>query len=238
MGLLEKTTVKASSLRMPENRFKKISDSPNCSVSSKAIVKILRYPALMGEQWKRLPSSIQQRFLKWSPERKVIIYRGRLLETRFSFFGACLSSLCGVIGSPLPMRDNIRGPATVIVQETKQLDGQIWTRIYPRAGKVPQVIQSVKMFHGPTGLEEMISPYLGISLVLQAEHDRLSFISKQYFIKLFNKRIGLPGWLSPGKLTITHKGLGTKRFRFTLELKHKILGELVYQTAIYEELEQ
>lgn len=237
MGLLANTT-NASTIKMPESVSSKTADRGNSAVSSKAICKILRYPTLMGEQWKILPAAIQQRFLKWSPERKVTIYRGRLLETRFSFLGACLSSLCGIIGSPLPKRDNIRGPATVIVQENRQLDGQIWTRIYPRAGKVPQVIQSVKMFHGPTGLEEMISPYLGISLTLEAENDRLTFFSEQYFIRLFNKRLCLPGWASPGKLTITHKGLGTKRFRFTLELKHKILGELVYQTAIYEELEQ
>ncbi|GAA6212298.1 hypothetical protein NBRC116602_20390 [Hyphomicrobiales bacterium 4NK60-0047b] len=203
-----------------------------------AVCKTLRYPILLGDQWGTLPQSIQKRFVKWTQNRKVILYQGRLLETRFSKLGRLLSSFCWLIGNPLPDKSNIRGPATVIVRECRKTNGQIWTRIYPRKKNVPQVIQSLKRFEGETGLEEMITKSIGIALTLEATPNRLNFISDHYFVKLGNRRIKIPAFLTPGRLCVSHKEAGPKRFRFSLTLTHKFWGELIFQTAIYEEIEQ
>lgn len=203
-----------------------------------AVCKTLRYPILVGDQWATLPKSIQKRFVKWTQHRKVILYQGRLLETRFSKIGRLLSALCWLIGNPLPDKSNVRGPATVIVRECRKTNGQIWTRIYPRKKNVPQVIQSLKRFEGETGLEEMITKSIGIALTLEAKADRLNFISDHYFVKFGKSRIKIPPLLTPGRLCVSHKEAGPKRFRFSLTLTHKFWGELIFQTAIFEEIEQ
>jgi len=203
-----------------------------------AVCKTLRYPILVGDQWATLPKSIQNRFVKWTQNRKVILYQGRLLETRFSKLGRLLSSFCWLIGNPLPDKNNVRGPATVIVRECRKINGQIWTRIYPRKKRVPQVIQSIKRFEGETGLEEMITKSIGIALTLEAKPDRLNFISDHYFVKLGKKKLKIPKILTPGRLCVSHKEAGPKRFRFSLTLTHNIWGELIFQTAIFEEIEQ
>ncbi len=203
-----------------------------------AVCKTLRYPVLVGDQWATLPKSIQNRFVKWTQNRNVILYQGRLLETRFSKLGRLLSSFCWLIGNPLPDKNNVRGPATVIVRECRKTNGQIWTRIYPRKKRVPQVIQSIKRFEGETGLEEMITKSIGIALTLEAKPDRLNFISDHYFVKLGKKKIKIPKILTPGRLCVSHKEAGPKRFRFSLTLTHNFWGELIFQTAIFEEIEQ
>lgn len=211
----------------------------NASPSLKtAVCKTLRYPILLGDNWAILPKSIQKRFVKWTQNRKVIIYQGRLLETRFSKLGKLLSGICWLIGNPLPDKNNVRGPATVIVRECRKNNGQIWTRIYPRKKRVPQVIQSVKKFEGETGLEEMITNSIGIALNLEATPDRLNFISDHYFIKLGRKKFKIPNIFTPGRLCVSHKEAGPKRFRFSLTLTHHLWGELIFQTAIFEEIEQ
>lgn len=108
----------------------------------------------------------------------------------------------------------------------------------PKKKNVPQVIQSLKRFEGETGLEEMITKSIGIALTLEAKPDRLNFISDHYFVKLGKRRIKIPAFLTPGRLCVSHKEAGPKRFRFSLTLTHKFWGELIFQTAIFEEIEQ
>lgn len=198
----------------------------------------LRYPGLLKESWHNLPTSIQKRFIKTAPPRDVLIYHGRIHETRMSRLGYWLCRLCLLIGSPLPQNATARGPATVIVREAKNFNGQFWTRIYPGPGNLPQVITTLKRFDGPTGLEEWISEHLGISLSLRCGAKSLTFTSDDYFYRLWKWRLTLPRWLSPGELVITHRETGPRRFRYTLSLQHRWFGELVYQTAIFEEVVQ
>lgn len=219
------------------NKPKQIKTKASPSLHT-AVCKTLRYPILVGDQWNILPESIQKRVVKWTQNRNVTLYQGRLLETRFSKIGRLLSTLCWLIGNPLPDKSNVRGPATVIVRECRKTNGQIWTRIYPREKKVPQVIQSVKRFEGSTGLEEMITKSIGIALTLEAQKDRLNFISDHYFIKLGKWKLKIPTPLTPGRLCVSHREAGPKRFRFSLTLTHAYWGELIFQTAIFEEIEQ
>lgn len=208
------------------------------AASRTAIAKSLRYPALLGRHWRILPPAIQRRFMKYTDPRKALIYQGRVHETRLSRLGRLFARLTAVIGSPLPLEPGARGPATVIVREATTFNGQYWTRVYPTSRAMPQVIQSAKKFAGPTGLEEMISPRIGVALVLNAHRDSLTFTSHSYFIRLAGRRVPIPRLLSPGKMTVTHRQTGQRRFRFTLELTHPLFGELVFQTGIFEELPQ
>ena len=207
-------------------------------LTRQALLKSLRYPTLVGDEWGTLPLSVQIRFVKSFNYRKVIVYQGRIHKTRLSKIGLILAKLSKFIGSPLPQDNNIRGPATVIVKEARNFDGQYWTRVYPSSKTFPQVIQSVKRFAGPTGLEEIISKHIGIALDVHVKEKTLSFVSNHYFLLLGKKRIVLPRFLSPGRLVVEHRETGPKRFRYSFCLHHPVLGELIYQTAIFEEIEQ
>ncbi len=204
--------------------------------SATSLLKSLRYPVILGKDWNELPHSIQQRFVKPQSPRKVVIYRGRIYKTRVSFLGLVLAKLSKLIGAPLPLNNKIRGPATVEVREARDFSGQYWTRIYPSNSHFPQTIKSIKRFAGPTGLEELLSKRVGIALNVKVAQNKLFFHSDHYFFLLRNKRISLPGFLSPGALTIEHKETGPHKFRYTFSLRHGVFGELIYQTAIFEEI--
>lgn len=205
-------------------------------ISTLRLQRALRYPALLSENWQTVTPTIQQRFLKSADHRGVTIYQGRIQKTHLSTAGALLSRLCRLIGSPLPHANDVKGPATVIVREAKEFNGQYWTRIYPSRNQFPHVIQSIKKFGGPTGLEEQISNRLGVALTLKPGTKSLSFISDHYYLKAGRRRIKIPAIFSPGRLTVCHRETGPKRFRYTMSLHHKWFGELIYQTAIFEEL--
>ncbi len=216
----------------------KTSSSENVPLTRKALFKSLRYPALVGDDWVNLPTSVQIRFVKSFNHRKVIVYQGRIYQTRLSKIGMILAKLSKFFGAPLPQENCVRGSATVIVKEARDFEGQYWTRLYPSSQAFPQVIQSVKRFAGPTGLEEIISKRIGIALDVKVKKKTLCFVSNHYFLLFGKKRIVLPRFLSPGKLVVEHRETGPKRFRYSFCLHHPVLGELIYQTAIFEEIEQ
>ncbi len=232
--LLSKNSVTEQETSKPPVRKGEGRPAINAAVMKQAI----RYPSLLAEDWKTLPLSLQTRFVKTIPARRSLIFQGRIHKTRLTKLGSLLSHLCKLIGSPLPLSANCRGSATVIVTEAKHFNGQYWTRIYPSRKQFPQVIQSIKRFDGPTGLEEQISSHIGMALNLKPGEKSLTFSSDHYYIRLSGRRYRLPECLTPGQLTVTHTETGPRRFRYTLSLKHRLFGELVYQTAIFEEVHQ
>jgi hypothetical protein len=63
----------------------------------------------------------------------------------------------------------------------------------------------------------------------------LVFRSAGYFVQLLGRRVSLPGWLTPGALTVTHGELPDGRFSFTLDLVHPRFGALIRQAAVFRE---
>jgi hypothetical protein len=49
------------------------------------------------------------------------------------------------------------------------------------------------------------------------------------------RRLLLPKFLSPGALRVNHVDCNHGLFAFVLELRHRWLGELVHQTAMFRE---
>ena len=95
--------------------------------------------------------------------------------------------------------------------------------------------ESSKRFAGPTGLEEYIGCGVGIALRLEVKDEALHFLSDHYFLKLGTARLRLPRWLSPGRMRVSHIDCGHGSFAFVLSLVHPWLGELLRQTAMFEE---
>ena len=223
-----------------QNKFRQDTTRPKTKRPARppsAFVRSLRYPRLLREGWKNLPHSIKRRFIKTSTARQAIIYKGRIHKTRTSIPGWCLAKVSKLIGCPLPS-NNCKGQAIVLVQECPEENAQSWTRIFPSPTPFPQVIQSRKQFQGPTGLEEIISPHVGVALKVSLAEKSIHFVSDHYFLKIRGRRLPLPALFTPGNLTVTHKETSPKRFRYTFHLVHPLFGEMVYQTGIFEEIQQ
>jgi Domain of unknown function (DUF4166) len=190
---------------------------------------------LSDEDWGRLPLAIWRRFSTRFAEGATVVYVGKVDQAEFSRLGWWLAQCARLIGGPLPTSAETGCPAIVSVTEDAALGGQIWTRIYARRNRFPQVIHSAKRFCGPTGLEEYVGFGLAMALQVSVADQALQFTSAGYFVELGPLRLTLPPWLTPGELTVTHADLGGGAFRFTLDIIHPRYGRLVRQSAVFKE---
>lgn len=198
-----------------------------------------RFRRLLGEPaWQALPPSVRRRFGKRLKGGSSVVYQGIVVSMRRNFAGCILSHLARFVGAPLPHdMTSVNQPAVVTVTEDCAGDGQFWIRQYGRASGFPQVIHSSKRFAGPTGIEEYIGSGIGMALCVGAADDGLSFKSDHYFLQFGSWRLRLPGWCSPGSLTIAHRDLGGTRFLFSLTLESRFFGELIHQDALFHDME-
>ena len=196
----------------------------------------IRFRRLVGEAaWDGLPEPVRARFSKRLGGGATLLYAGEVVECRMSRLGLCLAQAARLIGGPLPVARDAWAPAAVSVTEDPGSGGQLWTRLYGRARGFPQVIHSAKLFCGPTGLEEHIGGGFGIALRVEVAEGALHFLSDHYFLSLGRVRLRLPRWLSPGRMRVSHVDCGGGRFAFVLSLTHPLFGELVRQTAMFDE---
>ena len=198
-----------------------------------------RFQNLIGDEaWQQLPKLVRNRFSKTLSNNRVVYYRGENITLKRNIWGAILAQALRVVGAPLPVFKEVSLPSVVSVYEDKDSGGQIWSRHYQRAQKPPQVIQSVKKFSGETGLEEYIGFGLSIALKPKVSKDTLAFHGHSYHFKFGKLHFKLPKFLEPGHLVVKHHDLGQGDFEFSLSLRHKIFGELLFQNAIYHDRPQ
>ena len=196
----------------------------------------LRFRALLtAQQWAALPPAVQRRFCKRLAEGRTAVYSGSVGECSMSRAGWLLAQAARLIGAPLPLSTDTGVPAVVTVTEDGAGGGQVWTRLYGRRRGFPQMIHSAKRFAGPTGLEEYVGCGVGMALTVDARDAALIFRSAFYFIAVGPLRLRLPGWATPGALTVTHADKGHGRFRFTLSLDHPRFGRLLFQAAEFQD---
>nr|NUR38007.1 DUF4166 domain-containing protein [Sphingomonas sp.] len=198
----------------------------------------LRFRALVGESgWAALPEATRRRFGKRVADCGTVLYAGEVVECEMSRAGWLLAYFARLIGAPLPLSRDVEVPAVVSVTEDAVCGGQFWTRMYGRHRGFPQVIHSSKRFAGPTGLEEYIGCGFGIALRVEVAGEELHFVSDHYFFALAGLRLKISRWLAPGNLLIRHVDCGHGWFAFTLELRHRLLGELIRQAAMFHDIE-
>jgi Domain of unknown function (DUF4166) len=196
----------------------------------------LRFRALLSdEDWASLPLPIRRRFSKRLAGGRTLVYAGEVVETGMSPAGWCVAQLGRLVGSPLPLSREANMPSVVTVTEDMATGGQIWTRLYGRRRGFPQIIHSSKRFTGPTGIEEYLGRGFSMELRIGVRGGALLFRSDRYFFTVFGRRFGLPRWLSPGAMIVTHSECGDGRFEFALEVKHPRLGLLIRQVAVFRE---
>jgi Domain of unknown function (DUF4166) len=196
----------------------------------------LRFRALLGEtKWGLLPAPVRSRFSKRLADGASVVYVGEVVECRMSAAGWLLAQAARLIGAPLPLSRDTGMASVVSVTEESATGGQIWTRLYARRYRFPQVIHSSKRFTGLTGLEERVGGGVGMALRLDVAEGALLFRSDHFFVAWRSVRVRLPAWLSPGVITVSHADLGEGRFLFTLDVNHPWLGTLIRQAAAFRE---
>jgi hypothetical protein len=215
------------------------SDRISSSPASRASTRLLddhRFRALLPEKdWGRLPLAIWRRFSTRRAEGKTIVYVGEVDEAWSSPAGWWIAQAARLVGGPLPTGRETGVPMIVTVTEDASSGGQTWTRICARTCGFPQVIHSCKRFSGPTGLEEYVGFGVSMALRISVEDEAMCFRSASYSFQFGRLRLGLPEWLTPGDLTVTHRDLGAGVFRFTLDLVHRRFGRLIRQSAVFTE---
>jgi hypothetical protein len=218
---------------LPRTRFQELHD-PSIDVCS--TIGDLRFRELLSaEEWVALPYPVRRRFSERVADGKTVLYVGEVVECRLSVAGWLFAQAARLCGGPLPQFHETHVPAVVTVTEDAASKGQIWTRMYTRRNGFPQVIHSSKQFSGPTGLEEYVGCGVGMALTVHVEDRALKFRSAGYFVRVGDGRIPLPGWMTPGALTVTHQEIGGAKFQFSLDVVHPLFGAIIHQAAIFRE---
>jgi hypothetical protein len=194
-----------------------------------------RFAALAGASWRQLPAAIRRRFSRHLADGERVIYLGEVASTTLTLTGWLVAQLARIAGAPLPLAESGRMPVAVLVTGCERLGGQIWTRIYDRARDFPQVIQSIKRFGGPTGLEELVGCGVGMRLTLTVRDRALVFRSAGYFVRCFGIQVSLPDWLTPGVIEVVHREESLGRFTFSLSVTHAWAGQIIEQIAFFRE---
>lgn len=206
------------------------------AAANRSVVEDSRFRKLLDpREWVELPSPVRRRFTHALADGETSAFLGEVAETRLPLFGRLLSAILLLFGAPLPLRPSARAYAAVMVTEDHASGGQLWTRIYGRAGKFPQVIHSAKCFSGPTGLEEQVGGGLGMALTVHVENRALVFRSAWYFLRVLGVTLRLPWTLCPGRLEVIHREERDGYFSFTLTIRHALFGEVVHQVAFFKD---
>lgn len=190
---------------------------------------------LSRDAWSQLPRPVRRRFTRSLAPAEAMLYEGEVAWTRLTFAGRVYGQLARLVGAPLPLAPSGRVAAAVVVTEDEALGGQVWTRIYARPGGFAQVIQSTKRFGGRTGLEECVGGGVGMRLELSVEDRALVFRSRGYFLRVAGRTVGIPDWLTPGVVEVTHREERDGRFSFTLSVTHSRFGRIVEQVAFFSD---
>lgn len=200
----------------------------------------LCYRTLLRDSWWKLPSATRARF-----ERHEALYAGTM-TLRATRAGRWVARLCTLVGSPLPPPCERPVTATVRVEPDRETGGSRWTRGYGFPRK-RITVASVKALDTDGELVERLSCGIRMRLALDVRNGALCFDSAGYYLECpgigwRGRRCGawrlkLPSWFLPGRTCVAHHDLGNGRFRFTMTIRHALLGDLFHHDGVFDSLE-
>jgi hypothetical protein len=200
----------------------------------------LSYRGLLGDAWSRLPAATRARF-----ERHEALYTGTM-TLRATAAGRWVARVCTLVGSPLPPPSERPLAATVRVEPDPGTGGSRWTRCYDFPRKRVSVA-SVKAVDADGSLVERLGCGLRMRLTLDVRDGALCFDSAGYYVECEGVawagrrygawRLELPSWFLPGRTCVSHHDLGDGRFRFTMTIRHALLGDLFHHDGVFHSVE-
>jgi hypothetical protein len=202
--------------------------------------RTLSYRDLLGDAWSGLPAATRARF-----ERHEALYTGTM-TLRATAAGRWVARLCMLVGSPLPPPSDRPLTVTVRVEPDHVTGGSRWTRCYEFPRKRVSVA-SVKAVDATGVLVERLGYGLRMRLALDVRGGALCFDSTGYYVELEGLpwvgprygawRLELPSWFLPGRTCVSHYDLGDGRFRFTMTIRHALLGDLFRHDGVFHSVE-
>ena len=202
--------------------------------------RCLDYRALLRGAWADLPAATRARF-----ERHDATYAGTM-ELHATTAGRWVARLCALVGSPLPPPHDRPLATTVCVAPDGATGGSRWTRCYAFPTKLV-CVTSVKALDADGALVERLALGLRMRLTLSVRDGALCFDSNGYYIECCGFawrgrrrcawRLPLPAWFLPGRTCVAHHDLGGGRFRFTMTIRHALLGDLFHHDGVFRSLE-
>ena len=207
---------------------------------ARSIRRALSYRDLLGDAWCELPAATRTRF-----EHHEALYTGTM-TLRATAAGRWVARLCKLVGSPLPPPWHAPLAATVRVEPDRATGGSRWTRSYDFPRKRVSVA-SVKAVDADGALVERLSFGLRMRLKLDVRGGALCFDSAGYYVECEGFawggrrygawRVELPSWFLPGRTCVSHHDLGNGRFRFTMTIRHAVLGDLFHHEGVFHAVE-
>ena len=198
--------------------------------------RALCYRDLLGEAWWRLPAATRARF-----ESHDALYVGTM-TLHATAAGRWVARLCKLVGSPLPPPCERPLTATVRVEPDRDTGGSRWTRSYAFPSRRVSVA-SVKALDADGTLVERLPYGLRMRLALDVRGGALCFDSAGYYVECLGVawgdrrwgawRMALPAWFLPGRTCVSHHDLGDGRFRFTMTIRHALLGDLFHHDGVF-----
>jgi hypothetical protein len=192
------------------------------------------YRRLLGDlAWRRLPPAIRDRFAVKPRRGGAIRYAGIMHEVRRSRAGWFIAQACRLLGTPLVARQGCDVPVTVTLRTDAAGDGIVWERCYRFPLNAPVRAVSIKKASAEEGLLECVGGGFGMRLRVFERERALHFVSVGFFWRLGRWRMALPELLTPGRMHVVHRDLGGSRFRFTISVRHILLGETFHQDGTF-----
>jgi hypothetical protein len=187
----------------------------------------------LGTQWQQLHPWIQHRFAHEPAMHEHVFYRGFMEDIRCSRAGKLFAYFTRIIGNPLTPHEGQNVRMDVLLHRCAGKKGVFWRRTYYYPGRAPYTVTSVKRESHKGEMLECVGGGFGMILRLSAEQGNLHFRSTRYFWQAGRLRIPLPHWMGPGSTHVVHEQVTGKLFRFTITMRHPLLGETFYQTGVF-----
>lgn len=188
------------------------------------------YRDLLGnDAWARLYPEVRQRFSVRPAGADKILYRGVMHRVELSLMGWLFAQICRLFGTPLaPYRGKDIDMEIALTWNTR-LRGITWHRKYYFGPQRVFTVRSTKSVQGNGAVIEHIGHGFSMRLGLSECNGNLVFTSTRYEVSIGGRTIRIPALLTPGVTTVTHEQIEGERYRFSLSVKHPLLGRTIYQ---------
>jgi hypothetical protein len=186
--------------------------------------------------WYRLKGPVRSRFAVKPLPGRAFVWAGTMEVVHLSRVGHVFASLLRLFGMPLAPWTGRDVPVAITLTAAGPQATQ-WARRYEFA-RAPVVVASRKTLDTALKLIELTRGGLGMRLSVAEVSGALCFASERFFWRVGRLTLPIPLLLTPGRLTVDHEELGGGTFRFSLAMRHPLLGLTVFQTGVFRAVEE
>lgn len=191
--------------------------------------------------WHRLAGPVRGRFAVKPLPGRAFVWSGTMEVVHLSRLGRVFATLLRLFGMPLAPWTGRDVPVAITLSPAGS-NATEWARRYAFAHRTA-VVSSRKTLDAELKLIELTRGGLGMRLSVAEVNGALRFASERFFWRPAFWRGGglavpIPLPLTPGRLRVDHEELGGGNFRFSLAMRHPLLGLTVFQTGVFRAMEE